>query len=108
MLDVEDVEERVYTLDYKKKLERLNRDKNLLILENKRLINKIANYEKENKYLNKRNETLTALEKSIPVRIEAYKSKNAPEYLIKELELWQDMLSFELEKTLESNEVEDE
>lgn len=108
MLDVEDVEERVYTLEFKKKLERLNRDKNLLILENKRLINKIANYEKELKYLNKRSEILTALEKSIPVRIEAYKSKNAPEYLIKELELWQDMLSFEVEKTLESNEVEDE
>lgn len=78
-----------------KQIERLKRDKNLLLLENKNLIDKIANYEKESIYLNKRNETLSALEKSIPQRIENYKSMNAPECIIKELELWQDMLSFE-------------
>ena len=79
-----------------KQIERLKRDRNLLILENKRLIDKIANYEKESIYLNKKNETLSALEKSIPQRIENYKSMNAPECIIKELELWQDMLSFDI------------
>lgn len=78
-----------------KQIERLKRDKNLLLLENKNLIDKIANYEKESIYLNQRNETLSALEKSIPQRIENYKSANAPECIIKELELWQDMLMSE-------------
>lgn len=78
-----------------KQIERLKRDKNLLLLENKRLLEKIANYEKKSIYLNQRNETLTALENSIPQRIEKYKSINAPEYIIKELELWQDMLMSE-------------
>lgn len=89
-----------------KQIERLKRDRNLLILENKRLIEKIANYEKESLYLNQRNATLTALEKSIPQRIENYKAKNAPKCIIKELELWQDMLSAELINTFVRKEEE--
>lgn len=97
-------EKKEYKNEYERKIERLTRDKNLLLLENKRLIEKVANYEKESAYLNKRNATLNALEKSIPNRIETYKSKNAPDYLIKELEMWQDMLSMDKEKSLEHEE----
>lgn len=87
-----------------RKIERLTRDKNLLLIENNRLLQKISNYEKESIYLNKRNETLSALENSIDKRIENYKRRNAPDCLIKELELWKDMLSMEKEEILKEEE----
>ncbi len=93
-----------HEVDYQRRIERLTRDINLLKLENRRLIEKVSNYDKESIYLNNRNETLCALERALPQRIEKYKQKNAPKCLIKELEVLTDMLSMEKEKTLEKEE----
>lgn len=102
MLDKEEYKAKVAEMNkIQKQIERLKRDNNLLLLENKRLIGKIANYEKESIYLNQRNETLSALENSIDQRIKTYECKNAPKCLIRELELWKDMLSMEKEVSLE-------
>lgn len=104
ILDIETVEELA---ENKKKLERLKRDRNFFELEKKRLEKELDKICIENTYLKKRESTLTALEKSLPQRIEAYKKKNAPEIIIKELQFFDDMLKFEKEKLL-NKEVEDE
>lgn len=85
-----------------KELEREKRNKNLLELENKELVKKNIKYETENYYLKKRDKTLTALENSLHQRIETYKSKNAPEIIIKELQLLSNMLIEEKNKLLEN------
>ena len=53
-----------------KELERLRRNVNLKELENKELIKKVAKQDMEIYYLRKRDATLTALENSLPQRIE--------------------------------------
>lgn len=61
---------------------------------------------KEMDYLRKRDATLTAIEKSLPQRIKIYEEKNAPLVVIKELELWENMLKEEKEKLLQKIEKE--
>lgn len=92
----------------KKIIERLTRDKNLRELENKELVKRVANQDMEIHYLKKRDNTLTALEKSLPQRIETYKKKNAPNEVIKELQFIADMLMMEKEKLLNKEVEEDE
>ncbi len=96
----------------KKEIERLRRNCNLKELENKELIKKIAKQDMEIYYLKRRDDTLTAIEKSLPQRIETYKKKNAPKEVIKELQFIADMLMFEKEKLLnrevEENETEED
>ena len=104
ILDIETAQEMAKT---EKELERLKRDKNLKELENKELIKKVAKQDMEIYYLKKREATLTALENSLPQRIENYKKKNAPNEVIKELQFINDMLMMEKEKLL-NKEVEDE
>lgn len=104
ILDIETVEELAGN---KKEIERLKRDKNLKELENKELIKKVAKQDMEIYYLKKREATLTALENSLPQRIENYKKKNAPKEVIMELQYINDMLAAEKEKLL-NKEVEDE
>ena len=105
ILDIETVEELA---ENKKEIERLKRDKNLKELENKELVKKVTKQDMEIHYLKKRNNTLTALENSLPQRIENYKKKNAPEILIKELQFINDMLMMEKEKLLNKEVEEDE
>lgn len=90
-----------------KELERLRRNLNLKELENKELIKKLAKQDVEIYYLKKRDATFTALENSLPQRIENYKKKNAPNEVVKELQFINDMLMMEKEKLL-NKEVEDE
>lgn len=104
ILDIETVEELAVN---KKELERLRRNVNLKELENKELIKKLAKQDMEIYYLKKRDATLTALENSLPQRIENYKKKNAPNEVVKELQFINDMLMMEKEKLL-NKEVEDE
>lgn len=89
-----------------KDLERLRRNVNLKELENKELVKRVANQDMEIYYLRKRDNTLTALEKSLPQRIENYKKKNTPDEVIKELQFISDMLMMEKEKLL-NKEVEE-
>ena len=67
---------------------------------------KIIQLRSEIEYLTKRNETLEAIENSLPQRIETYKSKKAPMSVIKELEFWETMLKEEKEKILKRCENE--
>ena len=97
ILDIETVEELA---ENKKEIERLKRDKNLKELENKELIKKVTKQDMEI------HATLTALENSLPQRIENYKKKNAPNEVIKELQFINDMLMMEKEKLL-NKEVEE-
>ena len=90
----------------KKEIERLKRDKNLKELENKELVKKVTKQDMEIYYLRKRDATLTALENSLPQRIETYKKKNAPKEVIQELQFISDMLILEKEKLL-NREVEE-
>lgn len=87
----------IYTID---KIERLQRLLKLREMENKELIRKNIKLDTDNCYLKKRDKTLEALEKSLPQRIKTYKSKNAPELVIKELQFIADMLMMEKEKLL--------
>ena len=104
ILDIETVQEMAQN---EKELERLRRNVNLRELENKELIRRVAKQDMEIYYLRKRDTTLTALEKSLPQRIENYKKKNAPNEVIKELQFITDMLMMEKEKIL-NKEVEEE
>lgn len=88
------------------KLQRLERDKNLLEKKIEFDKFKIVELEEEIKYLKERNKTLEAIEKSLPQRIETYKSKNAPFPVIKELEFWESMLKEEKEKLIKRCENE--
>jgi len=90
-----------------KELERLRRNINLKELENKELVKRVTKQDMEIYYLRKRDNTLTALENSLPQRIENYKKKNAPNEVIKELQFISDMLMMEKEKLL-NKEVEEE
>lgn len=94
--------------DLKKKLLKAERAKNLAQLESIAIKRKCDKQEIRMSYLEKRDATLTALEKSIPQRIETYKKKNAPLPVIQELELIKNMLQEEKEKIFEYREVEDE
>jgi hypothetical protein len=87
----------IYTID---KIERLQRLLKLREMENKELIRKNIKLDTDNYYLKKRDKTLTALENSLPQRIKTYKSKNAPDEVIKELQFIADMLMMEKEKLL--------
>lgn len=82
------------------KIERLERLLKLREMENKELIRRNIKLDTDNYYLKKRDKTLEALEKSLPQRIKTYKSKNAPELVIKELQFIADMLMMEKEKLL--------
>ena len=82
------------------KIERLERLLKLREMENKELIRRNIKLDADNYYLKKRDNTLEALEKSLPQRIKTYKSKNAPELVIKELQFIADMLMMEKEKLL--------
>lgn len=104
ILDIETVQEMAKN---EKELERLRRNVNLRELENKELVKKVTKQDMEIYYLRKRDNTLTALENSLPQRIENYKKKNAPNEVIKELQFIADMLMMEKEKSL-NKEVEDE
>lgn len=104
ILDIETVQEMAKN---EKELERLRRNVNLKELENKELVKKVTKQDMEIYYLRKRDNTLTALENSLPQRIENYKKKNAPNEVIKELQFIADMLMMEKEKIL-NKEVEDE
>lgn len=84
-----------------KELERLRRNVNLKELENKELRKKVVRQDVEIHYLKQRDNTLTALEKSIPQRIEKYKKQKKAENVIQELLFWQDVLSMEKEKLLD-------
>ena len=104
ILDIETVQQLAGD---KKEIERLKRNCNLKELENRELVKKVAKQDLEIFSLRKREATLTALEKSLPQRIETYKKKNAPNEVIKELQFINDMLMMEKEKLL-NKEVEDE
>lgn len=104
ILRIETVQEITGT---KNLIERLKRNINLKELENKELIKRVAKQDIEIYYLRKRDNTLTALENSLPQRIENYKKKNAPDEVIRELQFIADMLMMEKEKLL-NKEVEDE
>lgn len=104
ILDIETVQEMAQN---EKELERLRRNVNLRELENKELVKKVTKQDMEIYYLRKRDNTLTALENSLPQRIKNYKKKNAPNEVIKELQFIADMLMMEKEKSL-NKEVEDE
>ena len=80
------------------KVQRLERDKSLLEKKIEFDKFKIIELEEEIKYLKKRNETLEAIENSLPQRIEAYKKKKAPMPVIQELEFWENMLKEEKER----------
>ena len=95
ILDIETVQEMAKN---EKELERLRRNVNLKELENKELVKKVTKQDMEIYYLRKRDNTLTALENSLPQRIENYKKKNAPNEVIKELQFIADMLMMEKEK----------
>ena len=82
------------------KIERLERLLKLREMENKELIRRNIKLDADNYYLKKRDNTLEALEKSLPQRIKTYKNKNAPELVIKELQFIADMLMMEKEKLL--------
>lgn len=90
-----------------KEIERLKRNCTLKELENRELVKKVARQDLEIFSLKKREATLTALEKSLPQRIETYKKKNAPKEVIQELQFISDMLMMEKEKIL-NKEVENE
>ena len=105
ILDIETVQEIAKN---EKELERLRRNINLRELENKELIKKIARQDMEIYYLKRRDATFTALENSLPQRIENYKKKNAPNEVIKELQFISDMLMMEKEKLLNKEVEEDE
>lgn len=104
ILDIDTVQEIAKN---EKELERLRRNVNLKELENKELVKRVTKQDMEIYYLRKRDNTLTALENSLPQRIENYKKKNAPNEVIKELQFISDMLMMEKEKLL-NKEVEDE
>lgn len=103
ILDIETVQEMAKN---EKELERLRRNVNLKELENKELVKKVTKQDMEIYYLRKRDNTLTALESSLPQIIENYKKKNAPNEVIKELQFIADMLMMEKEKLL-NKEVEE-
>lgn len=103
ILRIETVQEITGT---KNLIERLKRNINLKELENKELVKKVTKQDMEIYYLRKRDNTLTALENSLPQRIENYKKKNAPNEVIKELQFIADMLMMEKEKIL-NKEVEE-
>ena len=93
-----------------KKIERLIRDKNILEKKLEKMQVDYDSLEQKNFYLEKREKTLLALEKSLVQRIKKYKGKKGYVYecISKELQFWNDMLSFEKEKTYEINEVQNE
>lgn len=91
-----------------KKIERLTRNKNLFEKQLQLLQKKYDRLEQENHFLKRREATLTAIEESLPQRIEKYKLKKAPTILIKELELWEDMLQAEKEKVYEVDDEKNE
>ena len=103
ILDIETVQEMAKN---EKELERLRRNVNFKDLENKELRKKLIIQDMEIYYLRKRDNTLTALENSLPQKIENYKKKNAPNEVIKELQFIADMLMMEKEKIL-NKEVEE-
>lgn len=104
ILDIDTAQEMAQN---EKELERLRRNVNLKELENKELVKKVTKQDMEIYYLKRRDATFTALENSLPQRIENYKKKNAPNEVIKELQFISDMLMMEKEKLL-NKEVEDE
>lgn len=77
-----------------RQIERLKRDRNLLININNRVESINVRLEKENEYLKERDKTLVAIEKSLPQRIKKYQkqSTNEAKAVAKELEWWYDML----------------
>lgn len=105
ILDIETVQQLAGD---KKEIERLKRNCNLKELENRELVKRVAKQDLEIFSLRKREATLTALEKSLPQRIETYKKKNAPKEIIQELQFICDMLMFEKEKVLNSEVEKDE
>lgn len=105
ILDIETAQEMAQN---EKELERLRRNVNLRELENKELVKRVTKQDMEIYYLRKRDNTLTALENSLPQRIENYKKKNAPNEVIKELQFIADMLMMEKEKLLNKEVEEDE
>ena len=105
ILDIDTVQEMAKN---EKELERLRRNVNLRELENKELVKRVTKQDMEIHYLKKRDNTLTALENSLPQRIENYKKKNAPNEVIKELQFISDMLMMEKEKLLNKEVEEDE
>lgn len=105
ILDIDTVQEMAHN---EKELERLKRNVNLIQLENKELIKKVAKQDIEIYYLRKRDATFTALEKSLPQRIANYKKKNGPNEVIMELQFISDMLMMEKEKLLNKEVEEDE
>lgn len=104
ILDIETVQQLAGD---KKEIERLKRNCNLKELENRELVKKVARQDLEIFSLKKREATLTALEKSLPQRIETYKKKNAPKEVIQELQFISDMLMMEKEKII-NKEAENE
>ena len=104
--EILDIETAQQLAGDKKEIERLKRNCNLKELENRELVKKVAKQDLEIFSLRKREATLTALEKSLPQRIETYKKKNAPKEVIQELQFISDMLMFEKEKLL-NREVEE-
>ena len=89
-----------------KELEKARRAKNIIELELVTLKKYYEKLLKEVEYLRKRDATLTAIEKSLPQRIKTYEEKNAPLAIIKEPELWENMLEEEKEKLLQKIEKE--
>lgn len=103
ILSIKTIEKMTKT---ERELEKAKRAKNIIELE---LVSLKKYYEKllkEVEYLREREATLTAIEKSLPQRIKTYEEKNAPLVLIKELELWENMLEEEKEKLLQKIEKE--
>ena len=91
-----------------KVLLRAERAKNLAELQLNSFKKKYDKLIQEVEYLRKRDETLTALENSIPQWINNLKKSNAPILVIKEIERLHDMLAEEKEKIFEYREAEDE
>ena len=88
---------------YDEEMERMKRDKNFYQMRLKMSQLEYDKLKMEYDYLKKRNATLTALEKSLPQRIETYKQKNAPDIIIEELTLLHNMLMEEKNKLLEND-----
>ena len=104
----EELEYELYLEKHKKKLTRLERDKNFLELEKKRLIQELELEKAKNSFLVKRENTLQLLETFLVERTKILKklSNKEFEFAVVELEKLSDALEYERNKIF--NEVEED
>lgn len=104
----EELDYELYLEKYKKKLTRLERDKNFLELEKKRLIQELELERARNNFLIKRENTLQLLETFLVERAKVLKKLSSKEFefVVVELEKLSDALEYERNKIF--NEVEED